>query len=215
MEKIKLRLKAESIRGLRIGAYIMVAMIVAILFLHFVAIRTVVEGNSMYPTLANKDQVLVDKFTYRNRDVERYDIIVFKEPMSGTGYFIKRVIAMPGETVKITTKGKILVNGKIVEDEYGFGGIIDPGQAQRTIKVKEGEYFVLGDNRNHSEDSRFAVIGNIKREDIIGRVVLRLSPISKFGYVDLYRQRKGDDAIVGYKTTMDEVASPDNEKGGE
>ena len=98
-------------------------------------------------------------------------------------YFIKRVIGLPGETVQIADDGTILINGKALDDKYGTEKITDPGLAEYPVKLKDNEYFVLGDNRNHSEDSRFSDVGAVRKEQIVGRVIYRILPFRKAGRV--------------------------------
>ncbi len=162
------------------------------LFLRFIAVRIVVDGQSMYNTLEDQEYVLVDKLLYKFSDVKRYDIIVFDEEYSSTGYFIKRVIGLPGETVKIDGNGTIYINGEKIKESYGYEPIQFSGLAMDGISLGEDEYFVLGDNRNNSEDSRFSIIGNIKKEEILGKVYLRLYPFEKFGLIDLYKERTAE-----------------------
>lgn len=153
------------------------------LLVTFVAQRTDVNGTSMYPTLEDGDQLIADKITYRFRDPERFDIIIFPYKYAENTYFIKRIIGLPGETVRIDEQGNIYINGEILEEEYGYETILYAGLASEEIVLGEDEYFVLGDNRNVSEDSRYADVGNIKREDIVGRAWLRIYPFRRFGFV--------------------------------
>lgn len=147
----------------------------------FVAQRTDVNGTSMVPTLEDGDQLIADKITYRFRDPERFDIIIFPYQYAENTYFIKRVIGLPGETVRIDEQGNIYINGEILSENYGYEQMEYAGLAAEEIHLGEDEYFVLGDNRNVSEDSRYPDVGNIKRSDIIGRAWLRIYPFSKFG----------------------------------
>ena len=181
--------KKNDSNFIRIMLTIAAVLFVSYMLVRFVASKTVVEGVSMFPTLENGEQVLIDKLTYTREDPKRFDIVVFKTPVSGTGYYIKRVIGLPGEEVAIDKNGVIYINGMALNDKYGYGVITNPGLALKTVKVEKGEYFVLGDNRNYSTDSRFKDVGNIKMEDIEGRVAIRIWPLDKFGYIDLYRER--------------------------
>lgn len=147
----------------------------------FVAQRTDVNGSSMYPTLEDGDQLIADKVTYRFRDPERFDIVIFPYQYADNTYFIKRIIGLPGETVRIDEQGNIYINGEILEEDYGCETIEYAGLAAEEIQLGEDEYFVLGDNRNVSEDSRYPDVGNIKRKDLIGRAFVRIYPFSKFG----------------------------------
>ena len=135
----------------------------------------------MEATLSNGDQLIVDKISYRFRDPKRYDIIVFPFRYEDNTFYIKRIIGLPGETIQIDGEGNIWVNGEILEESYGRERIRDPGLAAEPITLGEDEYFVMGDNRNNSSDSRVEAVGNIHRNEIIGRAFIRIWPLSKFG----------------------------------
>ncbi len=140
-------------------------------------------GNSMAPTLNNAESVLINKFSYEIGDPERFDIIVFK---NDDGETIKRIIGMPGEEIKIEDS-KIYIRTsegeQVLEDVY-FEGKYEPGYVSDYVKIPEGEYFVMGDSRNVSEDSRFEYVGNIKKEDIVGEAWMIYSPFNRIGLID-------------------------------
>jgi signal peptidase I len=153
------------------------------LVITFVGQRTEVEGASMENTLHNGDNLIVDKLSYRFHDPERFDIIVFPFQFQDNTYYIKRIIGLPGETVQIMDDGSIYINGEKQEENYGME-VIKPetiGRAAEPIELGDDEYFVMGDNRNNSSDSRTDMVGNIKRENIIGKAWLRIWPVSDFG----------------------------------
>ena len=153
------------------------------LVITFVGQRTEVEGASMENTLHNGDNLIVDKLSYRFHDPERFDIIVFPFQVQDNTYYIKRIIGLPGETVQIMDDGSIYINGEKLEENYGME-VIKPetiGRAAEPIELGDDEYFVMGDNRNNSSDSRTDMVGNIKRENIIGKAWLRIWPVSDFG----------------------------------
>ena len=151
--------------------------------------RTVVDGHSMYNTLDDKESIIVNKNIYKHSDPQRFDIVVFAIPISTTGQYVKRIIGLPGETVRIDDNGVIYINEEVLEEDYGFEQILDPGRARLGVTLGEDEYFVMGDNRNHSEDSRFALVGNINRSRFLGKATIRVWPLNKFGYIDLYMER--------------------------
>ena len=122
----------------------------------------------------------MDKITYRFSDPQRFDIIVFPFRYEDHVYYIKRIIGLPGETVQITD-GDIYIDGEILQESYGREVIKDSGLAAEPIVLGEDEYFVLGDNRNDSTDSRDPSVGVIHRDEIIGRAWLRIWPLDKFG----------------------------------
>lgn len=163
--------------------YILGVLCITYLVIHFVGQRTQVQGSSMEPKLSSEDNLIVDKISYRFHDPERFDIIVFPFQYEDNTYYIKRIIGLPGETVQIDLEGNILIDGEILEENYGKEVIQSPGRAYEPITLGEDEYFVMGDNRNNSTDSRDPSVGNIKREDIIGRAWLRILPLDKFGFI--------------------------------
>lgn len=163
------------------GICVLVAIGIALIITNFVASHTKVDGSSMESTLEDGDDIIVEKFSYLTNEPERYDIIVFHQ--SDTENYIKRVIALPGERIQIT-EGKIYINDRAVFDAYGNTKMEDGGIAEKPIKLGEDEYFVLGDNRNASKDSRDKAVGVIKREQIIGKAWLRVMPFENFGKLE-------------------------------
>ena len=164
--------------------YLLVIFVITFLFITFIAQRTEVSGQSMEPTLQDSDSLLVDKISYRFDDPKRYDIVIFPYKYGDKQYFIKRVIGLPGEKIRIDYEGNIYLNGAILKENYGAEVIADPGRAETEITLGEDEYFVMGDNRNHSMDSRDPSVGNINKKDILGRAFIRIFPFSKFGGVE-------------------------------
>lgn len=161
--------------------YLLVVLVLTYLVITFVGQRTEVSGSSMETTLSDQDNLIVDKITYRFSDPKRFDIIVFPFQYAEDTYYIKRIIGLPGETVQIDQDGNIYIDDELLEESYGREVMESPGRAYEKITLAEDEYFVLGDNRNSSSDSRDPSVGNIRRQDIIGRAWLRIWPFSKFG----------------------------------
>lgn len=162
--------------------YIAFVVILTYLIIHFVGQRTVVDGRSMENTLHDGDNLIVEKLSYRFGAPKRFDIIVFPPKGSPKDHYIKRIIGLPGETVQIDAEGNIYIDGEILEENYGKETIRNPGAAAEPITLGDDEYFVLGDNRNNSRDSRDAEhVGLIKRKDITGRAWVRIWPLSGFG----------------------------------
>ena len=160
--------------------YIAFVLVLTWVIITFVGQRTRVDGRSMMNTLHDGDNLIVEKLSYRFSDPKRFDIIVF--PPTGTKeYYIKRIIGLPGETVQIDENGNIYINGELLEENYGAETIQNPGRAAKPITLGDDEYFVMGDNRNNSKDSRSEEVGNVKRSQIIGRAWLRIWPLNKFG----------------------------------
>lgn len=166
--------------------YLLGVLCLTYLVITFIGQRTRVEGASMEPTLYEGDNLIVDKISYHFQDPQRFEIIVFPFQYERNKFYIKRIIGLPGETVQIDSQGSIYIDGEILVEGYGRE-VIRPeniGIAGEPITLGENEYFVMGDNRNNSSDSRLEIVGNIKREDIVGRVVLRIWPFSRFGVLD-------------------------------
>ncbi|MBD5544280.1 MAG: signal peptidase I [Lachnospiraceae bacterium] len=161
--------------------YILVVLIAVYLVITFVGQRTRVSGESMTPTLEGNDNLIVDKITYRFKDPERFDIIVFPYRYDPTTFYIKRIIGMPGETIRIDEQGNIFIDDEILEESYGKEVIRYQGRAAKPVTLGEDEYFVMGDNRNGSSDSREEDVGNIARDEIVGRAWIRIYPFDKFG----------------------------------
>ena len=161
--------------------YVLLVLCLSYLFITYVGQRTEVQGSSMESTLSNGDQLIVDKISYRFHDPKRFDIIVFPFRYEENTFYIKRIIGLPGETVQIDSLGNIIINGEMLEESYGKEIIRDPGRAIDPITLGEDEYFVMGDNRNNSSDSRVESVGNIHRDEIIGRAFIRIWPLSNFG----------------------------------
>ena len=161
--------------------YLLVVLVLTYLVITFVGQRTQVSGSSMETTLSDEDNLIVDKISYRFSEPKRFDIIVFPFEYEEDTYYINRIIGMPGERVQIDGEGNIYIDGEVLEESYGREIMESPGRAWEEITLAEDEYFVLGDNRNHSSDSRDPSVGNIKRKDIIGRAFLRIWPFEKFG----------------------------------
>lgn len=144
---------------------------------------TVMQEGSMDPTLNAGDTLLINRTAYRFSSPKRGDIIVFKlSDDQKASTHIKRIVGLPGEAVQIK-EGQILIDGEIYQEKQGFPMIQNAGMADQKITLKKDEYFVLGDNRNNSEDSRFADMGNIKEKNIIGKLWFVISPKDRFGFI--------------------------------
>ncbi len=161
--------------------YILVVLAATYLIITFVGQRTQVKGSSMEPTLSDNDNLIVDKLSYRFKDPQRFDIIVFPFQYEENTFYIKRIIGLPGETVQIDERGTIFINGEELKENYGREVMVSPGRASEPITLGADEYFVLGDNRNNSSDSRDPSVGNIHKDKIIGKAWVRIWPFSKFG----------------------------------
>ena len=163
-----------------------IAVVVAIAYVivSFWGFRTSVVGPAMESTLSNDNLILVNRFHYILSDPKAGDIIVFRpNGNEKSHYYVRRVIGVPGDTVLIQN-GAVYINGELYNENVDVASIEDAGLAADKIELKEDEYFVLGDNRNNSEDSRYANIGNIKKEYIVGKAWFRLGSIGDIGFID-------------------------------
>lgn len=163
-------------------SYIII-IIVVVLIRTFLITLVKVDGTSMYPTLNDNDLLILKKY---DKNIERFDIVVVKYNKSK---LVKRVIGLPGEKIKITTTkvgnnitSTIYINGEKLEENYGYEKIENAGIAKEEITLGEDEFFVMGDNRNNSSDSR--IIGPIKKKDIVGVTNTRIFPLNKIGKID-------------------------------
>ena len=167
-----------------VGWIVSILLIVAVSYLivTFVGQRTQVSGSSMETTLSVGDHLIVDKISYRFREPQRYEIVVFPYRYEKNTYYIKRIIGLPGETVQIVD-GYIYINGKQLDEHYGNEIIEEAGMAAEPVTLGEDEYFVMGDNRNNSQDSRVSDVGAIHRDELMGRAWIRIWPLDQFGVI--------------------------------
>lgn len=162
---------------------IAIAVLFALVLVYFVGYRADVVGPSMLGTLAEGDEVLVNRFVYKLTQPKTNDIVVFFPNGNEKSHlYIKRVIGVPGDTVQIKN-GTVYVNGKVFDEKIEAASIEHAELAEDEIEVGEDEFFVLGDNRNNSEDSRYANIGNVQKEYIVGKAWFIVSPLKDFGFV--------------------------------
>ncbi|MBQ8822929.1 MAG: signal peptidase I [Lachnospiraceae bacterium] len=164
------------------GLYLLGVVCITYLVIMYVVQLTNVDGESMEPTLQDKNKIFVEKISYRFNDPKRFDIIVFPVDYKKDTFYIKRIIGLPGETIQIGEDGTIYINGEALVEAYGKEVIRaeNRGIAADPIVIGWNEYFVMGDNRNDSTDSRFVQVGNIHRDEIIGRAWVRVWPLSDF-----------------------------------
>lgn len=162
--------------------YILIIVGMTYFIVTYVGQRTKVSGDSMEVALQDGDNLIVDKISYNFREPERFEIIVFPYKYAEKTYYIKRIIGMPGETIQIVD-GYVYVNNERLDENYGLERMEVAGIAEDPIELGADEYFVLGDNRNNSSDSRDSSVGVLKREDLIGRAWVRIWPLNKFGVI--------------------------------
>lgn len=152
---------------------IVVALAFAWFCLNFFGTQITINGQSMQPLLNSGDVVLMNRLSYDFGKPKRMDVVVFEREDKKTN--VKRVIGIPGDVVQIK-EGRVYVNGEVIDDEK-LGSVALAGLAENPVELGDREYFLLGDNRDSSEDSRFANVGNVKEEQILGKIWLRLFPL--------------------------------------
>ncbi|MCM1267504.1 MAG: signal peptidase I [Bacteroidales bacterium] len=152
-----------------------VAVFLAFVIVFSVGMRTSVIGDSMEPVLYNGQEILMNRILYRISTPKRGDVIVFlPNGNENSHFYVKRVVGLPGETVQIR-EGNVYIDGLMLAEDERFDEIVDPGIAQNEIHLSSDEFFVLGDNRNSSEDSRSGNIGAVKKDTIIGKAWFHLA----------------------------------------
>lgn len=162
---------------------LLAAGMTAACILIFIGERTKVIGSSMEPKLQDGNQVILDKITYRFQKPKRFEIVVFPGPEGEKQFYVKRIIGLPGETVEIT-RGKVYINGQEISVDYAKDHITPNGDLTKAVVLGKDEYFVMGDNRNNSRDSRYLEVGPVKRSEIIGRVIFRIYPWKQAGRIN-------------------------------
>ncbi|MCI1943892.1 signal peptidase I [Clostridium luticellarii] len=172
---------------IEIGKSILIAIIAAFLIITFVFETVNVDGHSMDPTLNNGDRLIVEKVSYYFRAPRAGDIVVIKYPANPKEKFIKRVIGVGGDRIKIED-GKLYVNGAVKKEPYileTMTGDFDE------VTVPQNTVFVMGDNRNNSRDSRFPDVGFVSYKMVVGRAAFRIYPFSRAGKLSAFQNWKG------------------------
>ena len=163
----------------------MIIFVVMVVFVinNLLLINARIPSESMENTIMTGDRIFGNRLAYLSHDPERFDIIVFPYQYEENTYYIKRIIGLPGETVQVVD-GYVYINGSRLEsDIYGNELMDDPMAASRPITLGEDEYFVLGDNRNHSQDSRDPSVGEVKKDTIMRKAWVRIYPFDKMGVI--------------------------------
>lgn len=183
--KWRLRLKWEYLPVVAKWVFeIAVVCLFAFVAVWYFGQRVSTVGDSMSPVLRNGDVVLVNRIVYNATTPKRGDVIVFKpKGNENDHYYIKRIVGLPGETIEII-ENRVYIDGERLEEDYETTNIDDVGVVDEKLKLAGDEYFVLGDNREQSEDSRDADVGNVKREYIYGKAWFVITPGDEFGFVN-------------------------------
>ncbi|MCR5521473.1 MAG: signal peptidase I [Lachnospiraceae bacterium] len=154
--------------------------------------KTNMVGSSMKPTLSDDDIIIVNRMSYLFSDPERFDVIVFNRSGKEHSYYAcRRIYGLPGEKVQVLD-GKLYINGVEIEETINVEPMITSGLYEEEVTLDDDEYFVLGDNRNDCEDSRYFNFGNVSREEIIGEAMVRLSPFGIISKLNL-KDKDSDD----------------------
>lgn len=180
----KEKLENEKFKNILLWIFeIAVTLIFAVLVAITMFQSVTMQESSMEPTLSVGDRFFMNRVIYRISSPQRGDIIVFKtNGEDDAALHIRRVIGLPGETIQIKD-GRILIDGETYKEGKDFPAISNPGLASNPVTLEAGEYFVLGDNRNNSEDSRYGDIGKVKKKYIVGKLWFTISPIKKIGFL--------------------------------
>ena len=183
IQEAKEKLEDEKVRGFMRWVFEIVVTLVLAAMVGIMLFQTVtMQESSMEPTIAVGDRFFINRVVYKFSSPKRGDLIVFRTNASDdAALHIRRVIGLPGETIQISG-GRILIDGEAYKEGKDFPMISNPGLASSSITLESGEYFVLGDNRNNSEDSRYADIGMVKKRDIAGKIWFTCAPFEKLGF---------------------------------
>ena len=171
-------------------AEVLIVVFAAYAITHYGMETFTVSGQYMSPTLESGDKILVNKLSYHIHSIKRNDVVIVQQSGSEHNYYtVERVIGLPGEEVQIQ-EGKVLISGKKLKEPYDFPEMENGGLALEPVILEEDEYFVLCDNRNNGEDSRNANVGNITREDIVGKAWIRMNTIEFISHLDGFSKEK-------------------------
>lgn len=183
-KKRRKRINYELLKEIAIwSAQIAMVSVLAFGCVWYFGHKVSVIGESMRPGLENGDITIVNRLAYDIRKPKRGDVIAFKpNGNENSHYYIKRIIGLPGETITYE-EGELYVDGELLEEDYEVTKILELGLLEDEIELDKDEYFVLGDDRQNSEDSRMESLGNVKRSEIEGKVWFVVSPIRNWGFV--------------------------------
>jgi signal peptidase I len=165
-----------------IAKIVVVALLIVLPIRYFLFQPFLVKGQSMEPNFGNGDYLIIDQLSYRLREPQRGEVVVFKYPNIPSQRYIKRIVGLPGETVEIK-EGKVIISGVALDESTYLAGFVYTDEREfNLITLADSEYFVLGDNRAASSDSR--IWGSLPREDIIGRAFIRAWPFAALAKIE-------------------------------
>ena len=162
---------------------IVAAVVISLFIRQFIFTTAIVSGPSMAPTLHHGDRVIINRIAMRLSSPSFGDIVAFPYPANPEDKHIKRVVGVPGDYIEVLNS-LLFINGELLYDDFSLDGVFPTGDMHFPFTVGEGEYFMLGDNRSNSKDSRFASVGLIQEDSIIGKAWLRFMPFRALGIVD-------------------------------
>ena len=181
---LKFRIENPILRGLVEWIVVIgLAVLLALVTRNFIFRVTRVTGYSMNPTLNHGDVLILNRFSYLFTQPRVGDIVAFPYPSDPSEFFIKRVVGAPGDEVDFMYS-QFIVNGVPLDDSFSIGNVRSMGNVGFPMVIEDGYFFVLGDNRNASRDSRYQSVGNVRGRDMLGRSFIRIWPLSNFGRVD-------------------------------
>lgn len=184
MEQENERKKKRKRLMIELAIYVILIFFAAFIVPRFILQRTIVVGDSMENTLHDGENLWVEKISHHFDQLKRFDVIVFYPyGKDNSEYYIKRIIGLPGEKVQIIGE-TIFINGAPLSENYGKEPITYAGDAAEEIQLTTDEYFVLGDNRTVSLDSRYSKVGPVSKEKIEGKAFFRIWPLNRFGFIN-------------------------------
>ncbi|MCQ2495165.1 MAG: signal peptidase I [Lachnospiraceae bacterium] len=215
-ERMERRNKVRKVFGyiIRWAIALVLAVLAGWAVINFCVEKTNMVGDSMNITLENDDIILINKLSYVRDNPKRFDVIVFEKSGTEHSYYgIQRVIGLPGEKIQIVD-GVIYINGKELVEPMEVEPMEMAGLAGREMTLDEDEFFVLGDNRNHSEDSRFTTVGNVVKSEIIGKAWIRTNKFSFISSVNMPNKKAADAAakeMSGQSAEIDDGSEDDKQ----
>lgn len=204
--------KRLILRSLLIALELSIVIFAAYSITHYGLEKMIISGDDMSPTLKDGDEILINRMAYHLHSLKRNDIVVVQHSGSEHNYYtVERVIGLPGESLRIE-EGLVYIGDKQLKERYDFPLMENGGLALEEITLENDEYFMLGDNRNACEDSRNANIGNVLKENIVGKAWLRLNSLALISHIDGYREEKKAKKEKDPSENSDKISSENSNK---